>query len=210
MFDQLRCVLQGNAANHRNRQVDPGTHLSDQVQRHGRGAGFGQGVEEPAKCHVRRAVSLGLLGQFHAAMTSSPDNRLVPEQGAGIGQRAVGLPQVHAHPQPRSQFSVIVDDQPGLVAFAELEQFGRFAQTAGLVTVLVAVLQQRHAAVQCRFDVRQKFSGQQLAVGDGIQATQFHESTLMAMCYEQKSSGSRRGTNCPRPNCSASLSVRQV
>ncbi|MNH41436.1 hypothetical protein D3C79_1029350 [compost metagenome] len=77
---------------------------------------------------------------------------------------------MHADAQARSQFGVIVDDQLGLVACAQVGQGLGFAQAAGLVLALVTVLQQGHAAFQGRFDIGQKLAGQQLAVSDGIQA----------------------------------------
>lgn len=75
-------------------------------------------------------------------------------------------------PTPRrGQFSVVVDDQLGLVARAQLPQLFGFAQAAGFVAAFVAVLQQGHATVQRRFDVGEEFAGQQLAVGNGVKAT---------------------------------------
>ncbi|MNQ98506.1 hypothetical protein D3C85_1142000 [compost metagenome] len=78
---------------------------------------------------------------------------------------------MHTHAQARGQFGVIVDDQLSLVAFAQAAQGFGLAQAAGLVTALVAVLQQGDATVERGLDVREKLAGQQLAIGDGIQAT---------------------------------------
>ncbi|MDT4817022.1 hypothetical protein FQZ97_500870 [compost metagenome] len=109
---------------------------------------------------------------------------------------------MQADAQARGQFGVIVDDQAGAVAGAQLAQGLGLAQAAGLVAGLVAVLQQPGAALQGGFDIGQQLAaGQQLAVGDGVKAAQFHW---------QKSSGRRRGTYWPWPGCSASRRVRQV
>jgi hypothetical protein len=99
------------------------------------------------------------------------DDGFGAEQGAGRRQRAVGLAQVHADVQARGQFGVVVDDQLRLVALAQIAQGFGLAQAAGLVAAFVAVLQQGDAAFQRRLHVRQKLAGQQLAVGDGVQAT---------------------------------------
>ena len=114
---------------------------------------------------------MALFGQLQLRVAGRTDNGFVTEQGAGVRQRAVGLPQMHANAQARGQFGVIVDDQAGLVAFAQFEQRLGLAQAAGLVAGFVAVLQQGHAAIERGFDVGQEFAGQQLAVGHGIQAT---------------------------------------
>ena len=94
-----------------------------------------------------------------------------PSSARAGDQRAIGLAQVHADVQACSQFGVVVDDQLGLVAFAQIAQGFGLAQAAGLVAALVAVLQQGDAAFQRRLHVRKKFTGQQLAVGNGVQAT---------------------------------------
>lgn len=137
-------------------------------------------------------------------MAGGADDCLASEQGAGGGQRAVALAQVQADAQARGQLGVVVDDQFGAVARAEFGQGRGFAQATGLVIGLVAVLQQACAALQRRFHIGQQATiGQQLAVGDGIEAAQ-------RATHEQKSSGRRRGTNWPWPGCSASRRVRQV
>ncbi len=62
-------------------------------------------------------------------------------------------------------------DQSGFVALAQLEQLSGLAQAARVIAGLVTVLQQGNAAIECRFNVGKKFPAQQLAVGNGIQAT---------------------------------------
>ncbi|MCY1407646.1 hypothetical protein D9M71_229520 [compost metagenome] len=102
-------------------------------------------------------------------MAGGTDDRLAAEQGTGRGQRAVGLAQVHTDAQARGQFGVVVDQQLGAVALAELLQPFGFAQAARRVVTFVAVLQQANAAFQGRLDMGQETAGEQLAVGDGIQ-----------------------------------------
>ncbi|MNH02410.1 hypothetical protein D3C81_368510 [compost metagenome] len=102
-------------------------------------------------------------------MAGGTDDRLAAEQCAGRGQRAVGLAQVHADAQARGQFGVVVDEQLGAVALAELQQPFGFTQAARRVVTFVAVLQQAHAAFQCRLDMGQETASEQLAVGDGVQ-----------------------------------------
>eukprot|EP01034_Spumella_vulgaris_P045036 gene45036-56059_t len=97
---------------------------------------------------------------------------LEAEQRAGRGERPVSLPQVHADVQARGQFGVVIDDQSGLVAIAQIAQGFGFTQTTGLIAALVAVLQQGDATFQRRLHVQKKFTGQQLAVGNGVQATE--------------------------------------
>ncbi|MNE64318.1 hypothetical protein D3C80_1597260 [compost metagenome] len=76
---------------------------------------------------------------------------------------------MYTHAQAGGQFGIIVDDQLGIVALAQAHQCFGFTQAAGRVVTLVAVLQQAHAALQRRFDMRQETAGEQLAVGDCIQ-----------------------------------------
>ncbi|MOA62317.1 hypothetical protein D3C78_1877030 [compost metagenome] len=78
---------------------------------------------------------------------------------------------MHADAQARGQLGVVVDDQLSLVAFAQIAQGFGLSQAAGLVAALVAVLQQGDAAFQRGFHVRQEFTGQQLAIGNGVKAT---------------------------------------
>ncbi|MNU11703.1 hypothetical protein D3C72_2597650 [compost metagenome] len=67
---------------------------------------------------------------------------------------------MYANAQARGQFGVIVDDQLGLVAPAQIMQCLRLAQSAGVVAALVAVLQQGDAAIQRGLHVLKEFPGQ--------------------------------------------------
>ncbi|MNF10176.1 hypothetical protein D3C80_2110420 [compost metagenome] len=78
---------------------------------------------------------------------------------------------MHTDAQACGQFGVVVDDQLGLVALAQVAQCFGFPQAAGLVAAFVAVLQQGDATFQRRFDISEELAGQQLAIGDGVKAT---------------------------------------
>ncbi len=170
MGDQRGGVVQGDAADHGDRQLDLGAGLLQQLDVGGRCARLGHGIEETAKGHVAGTFAGGLLGQVELGVAGRADDRLAAEQGTGRGQRAVGLAQVHADAQARGKFGVVVDDQLGAVALAQLHQCFGLAQAAGGVVTLVAVLQQAHAAFQRRFDMGQETAGEQLAVGNRVQA----------------------------------------
>ena len=120
----------------------------------------------------------------------------------GLAQRAVLLAQVQADAQLHGQFQVIVDDQLGIVALAQLAQGAGFIEAARLVAGFLAVLQQARAALQRGFHVGQQASlGEQGTVGDGVQAATIHH---------EASSGRRRGMYWPWPGASASRRQRQV
>ncbi|MNH23403.1 hypothetical protein D3C79_832970 [compost metagenome] len=143
--------------------------MLQQVEVGCRCARLGHGIEKAAEGDIAGALAGRLPGQVELRVAGRADDRVAAEQGAGGCQRAVGLAQVHTHAQPRSQFGVVIDDQLRAVAFAELLQRFGFAQAAGRVIALVAVLQQAHAAVQGRFDMGQETAGEQLAVGNCVQ-----------------------------------------
>ncbi|MNJ73455.1 hypothetical protein D3C77_702490 [compost metagenome] len=86
-------------------------------------------------------------------MAGRTDDCLAPEQGARRGQRAIGLAQVDADAQACGQLCIVVDDQAGFVAGAELGQGFGFTQAARLVLAFVTVLQQGHATFKGRFDI---------------------------------------------------------
>ena len=144
-------------------------------------------------------------------MTGGTDDRLAAEQGPGGCQRTIFLAQVQANAQAGGQLGIIVDDQLSTVAGAELLQRIGLAQPPCLVAGLVSILQQAGAALQCRLDIGQQAAiGQQLAVGDGVQAAQAGRILHALLSSQTRSSGRRRGTNCPWPGASASRRVRQV
>ncbi|MNW09926.1 hypothetical protein D3C71_2070340 [compost metagenome] len=78
---------------------------------------------------------------------------------------------MHTDVQASGQFGIVIDDQLGLIAVAQIAQGFGFAQASGLIAALVAVLQQGDAAFQRRLHVLKQFTGQQLAVGNSVQAT---------------------------------------
>ncbi|MCY1250250.1 hypothetical protein D9M72_638670 [compost metagenome] len=78
---------------------------------------------------------------------------------------------MHAHVQACGELGVVVDDQSGLVAVTQIAQGLGLAQSTGFVTALVAVLQQGDAAFQRRLHVLEQLTLQQMAVGNGVQAT---------------------------------------
>ncbi|MNE20207.1 hypothetical protein D3C81_1546350 [compost metagenome] len=168
--DQRGGVVEGDAADHADRQMDAVVRLLQQGDVGGGCARLGHRVEEAAEGDVAGAFTGGLLGQVNLRVAGGTDDGVAPEQGSRRGQRPVGLTQVDADAQARGQLGVIVDDQLSVVACTQLGQGLRFAQPAGLVLALVTVLQQGHAAFEGRFDIGQKLAGQQLAVSDGIQA----------------------------------------
>ena len=167
--DQRSGVVEGDAADHRDRQFHLGACLLQQLDVGSGRTRLGDGIEEAAKGHVAGPFADGLGGQVEAGVAGGADDRLAAEQGTGRGQRAIGLAQVHADAQACGQFGVVVDEQLGAVALAELHQPFGFAQAARGVVAFVAILQQAHAAFQCRLDMGQETAGEQLAVGDGVQ-----------------------------------------
>ena len=129
-------VLKGNAADHTDWQVQARAGLGQHLDGGRWGAGFGTGIEEATEGDVTGALVRGLLGQFDLAVAGAADDCLGAEQRAGWRQRAVGLAQVYADAQARGQFGVVVDNQLGLVARAQLPQLFRFAQAPGSAPAL--------------------------------------------------------------------------
>ncbi|MNZ83119.1 hypothetical protein D3C78_1018390 [compost metagenome] len=167
--DQRGGVVEGDAADHGERQFDLGPGLRQQANIGSGCTGLGHGIEETAKGDITGAFAGSLGGQFEAGVAGRANDGLAAQQRTRRGQWAVGLPQMHTDAQARSQFGVVVDDQLGAVAFAELEKRLGFTQSTGGIIAFIAVLQQAHAAFQCRLDMGQETAGEQLAVGDCIQ-----------------------------------------
>ncbi|MNH33634.1 hypothetical protein D3C79_941700 [compost metagenome] len=118
MGHQRRGVFQGDAADRADRQVQFAACLVEQVETAGRGAGFGVGIEEAAEGDVAGAFFDGLFGEVELRMAGRTDDCIETQQGAGRRQWTISLTQVHADIQACGQLSVIIDDQPGVVAFA--------------------------------------------------------------------------------------------
>ncbi|MCY1447046.1 hypothetical protein D9M71_636480 [compost metagenome] len=171
MGHQWGGVVQRDAADRADRQVQLLAGLVEQVEAAGRCAGLGGGIEEAAEGDISGALPGSLLGQFELRVAGRADDGFGAEQGAGRRQRAIGLAQMHAHVQACGELGVVVDDQSGLVAFTQIAQGLGLAQSTGFIAALVAILQQGDAAFQRRLHVRKEFTGQQLAVGNGVQAT---------------------------------------
>jgi len=149
--------------------------LIQQLHGGGRSAGLGVGVEEAAEGDIAGAFGDGALGQFQLGVAGTTDHGICAKAGARGSQRAVGLAQVQADAQPRSQLQVIVDDQRGTVALTQFGQRLRFIETAHVIGGFVAVLQQARATDQRRFGIGQQFAaGQQRCIGDGVEAAQAH------------------------------------
>ncbi len=140
--DQPGRGVEGDAADGHQRQVEARLGLVQQFEAGGGGARFGAGLEEAAEGDVAGALGHGLLGQFQVGVAGGADDGLAAEQGAGRGQRTVGLAEVQADAQARGQFGVVVDDQLRAVACAEFAQALGLAQAARGVVGFVAVLQQ--------------------------------------------------------------------
>jgi hypothetical protein len=94
---QRRGVVQGDAADRADRQVQFAAGLVEQIEAAGGGTGFGVGVEEAAEGDVTRAFLGRLFGEFELRVSGRTDDGLATEQGAGRGQRAVGLAQVQTN-----------------------------------------------------------------------------------------------------------------
>ncbi|MNT20677.1 hypothetical protein D3C72_1559920 [compost metagenome] len=169
MGDQRGGVVQGDTADHADRQFEPGAGLLQQSEIGSWNARLGHRIEETAKGDIAGAFAGGLFGQLQLGVASRADDCFAAKQCTRWCQRSVGLAQVDANAQAGGQFGIVVDDQAGLVARTEFSQGFGLAQAAGLVLAFVTVLQQGHTALKGGLDIGKKLAGQQLAVGNGIQ-----------------------------------------
>ena len=139
--DQAGRVIQRHAADHDDRQLEAALRFVEQRWRSGGGAGLGLRVEEATKGDIARALFDRLLGQIQAGMAGRSDDRLPTESRAGLDERAILLAKVQPDAQPFGERQVIIDDQVGAVALAEVAQCLGFMQAARGVRRFVAVLQ---------------------------------------------------------------------
>jgi len=209
--DQPWRGLQGDAADGGDRLAEARPGLLQQFDVGGRCAGLGIRVVEAAEGDVAGTLGDRLLGQRQLRVAGGADDRLAAEQGARGGQRTVLLAQVQADAQACGQFGIVVDDQLRAVVCAEFQQGIGLAQATGIVAGLVAVLQQAGATLERGFDVGQQAPfGQQLAVGDRVEAAEPGGFLHAQLSGQARSSGRRRGMYWPWPGASASRRVRQV
>jgi hypothetical protein len=90
MGDQRGGVVEGDAADHGDRQFHLGAGLLQQIDAGSRRAGLGDRIEEAAEGDIAGAFLGGLFGQFEAGVAGRTDDGLEPSRArAGVSGPSV-------------------------------------------------------------------------------------------------------------------------